>query len=1045
MDYNKSIENRSRMLKDFSEFFDLTIGPNKFRLIDVTTIDSSDTYVDCLIKSKTYEYIVRFLVEIYEGPLTGHKQEVYVNIPKMSNKGFIITNKEGVIKWRAGITIGSINKVIKSYKGDIETNKFKLYLTGKIPYFSIRKEGTEYNFLAYPYLKFLDADQGNLDKYFSESIESDEIEKNYFKIDLTDEYGEKFKKKFYQLTKRDITTDYISGNDILDLIKVFYDNPTYFDKFSPFDVEFLNQYSSLIKELHRARWKIMREMTDDYKYENKLRGYILTKNISRLFSLQSLSEEDSDPEALRSIQSGSDSNAGAFLSQTNKIYFRSYTKKEQIEYTPDFLGLICPMKTPEGVSLINIKNELARNVNIDEGTAYIEVLDHDFKRVKLDFWTYYRSKILSPSSYDYDNKKVFLNDGKITYLFSGDFFTEKYENDNQFDYIRCNDSDMLAYNTAMIPMMNKNDSVRISMATNMFDQSIPVVGARPPIVATGVEKEIYEKSDMTYKSPISGIVTGIIDNFIKIKNEDTGEEVIVSTPPSSKTMNHTYNLYNLTVKEGDKVKKDQVILASNSFKNEQLAVTVPLTVAYMDYDFYTEEDGYVIREGVCDLLAHEMESDVIIKIPNALRCIFDKEKTLEAINNSGAFDGKTISGIKDLNEFGLPIIGKTYYKDDILMAYQKQLDPKISRKAVINELLSKGPEFGISIEKLPYGMDQGTVVDIQVAVPPGNTEDKLQDLNNYYKEEFNKANSKITEFLNSEYLVKREEVLPDKDNRCIVFIKMKYKLRAKVGDKISNRFASKGSIVKIIPDREMPRIGGPDGKLIDLLSAPVTRFNRKNLATDIESILGLVSYEAYKKGSELVKENKFGELSNMLNLIHVTTKYTNMTDEQLLAYHNSQDEYYQLIVTSMDKKYTKEKVRELCKFFNIDMDEGYNLYLPAYERMTRNKIEVGITNIMRLHFLIDNKLAATSEIYEGDNLVLGVGKHRPSGQKIGEMESWAVRSHGISEVIEELSGRKIKDLTLPKLEMEYMLLGLMINKDQEFIDDEDQVLKDLQN
>lgn len=1043
MEYNKFIENKETLIRDFSPFFNLNIDNAYFlKLVDVVIHQPADSYVDCLIKSKAYLYTVDFIIESVDGPNKGYRFTVPVDIPKMGTKGFILLNKDGILRWKAPIIIGDIKVVIQKYKDRIETSLFKMYMSefttknGFTTYSRIdNSDNSEdlFSYKTYPYLKYLGVSEEKLKKYFKET--DDDMKSTYKPIQIPEgEEGEKLRMKFFQLTKTELKGKSFSGEDLFKLIELYHEKPEYMEKFSPFDITFINQYMSMILALRTRKWTITRRFTESFKKIKRFDGNYLSREINSIFTF--IKEEEKDVN--RTIQSGSDSNAGSFLSQTNKIYFKKFGQRKKIEYTPDFLGLICPLKTPEGVGLVNIKNELARNITIDDGKAYVSVYNKDGEKLTLDYFTYYKSKVLNTSCYDYDNKKILPVNGNIQYLYAGDFYTEKYESDNQFDYIRCSDSDMFAYNTAMVPMMNKNDSIRISMSTNMMDQAIPIKGAHPPIVATGVEKEVYDNSDMTYKSDVDGEVVGIIDNFIKIIEKDTNRVRIISTPPNLKSlMDGTYNIYHPTVKKGDQVKKGQVILASNSFKDGQLSLTVPLLAAYTHYEFADEEDGFAIREGVCDLLAHEMEGELVIKCPVDLRCIFSKDEVINAAKSENILNKRVMDQVMELSDYGLPIVGKKYVKGDIVCAFLQQEDPRKSGAALIRESikdlaknkLNIETKYNLMLKTLPYGMQEGVVTEVQVAIPPGITEDGLPKLRDYYKDLYDKENKSISEFLNNESIIEKQRINYDKDYRIIVYVKFKYNLQARIGDKISNRFGSKGSIVSIIPDADMPRVGGPKGQVVDIIISPKARFNRKNPATDIESTLGLVSKCAYDKGAKLLEERKFGEYANMLNLIHVTDRYTKASEQELINYHKSQDRYYQLIVTAMDKKYTKDKVLELCRYFDININEGYNLYLPTYDEMTRNKVEIGITNIMRLHFLVADKLRATSELDSENGLVFGIGRYRPGGQRIGEMEKWALMSHGTAGIVEELSGKSMKDLTMPKLEMEYLFLGLVIGKE----------------
>ncbi len=216
--------------------------------------------------------------------------------------------------------------------------------------------------------------------------------------------------------------------------------------------------------------------------------------------------------------------------------------------------------------------------------------------------------------------------------------------------------------------------------------------------------------------------------------------------------------------------------------------------------------------------------------------------------------------------------------------------------------------------------------------------------------------------------------LPPVANKVVrVFIAQKRKIS--VGDKMAGRHGNKGIIAKILPVEDMPFL--PDGTPVDIVLNPLGVPSRMNIGQTYETMLGLVS---------------------MLN-----------------------NKHYE--VPPFDEMYDPEASRKLVlnelltakKDNNIDWikDNGKSvLYDGRTGEAFDNPCLVGKIYMMKLVHLVDDKIHArsTGPYSLVTQQPLG-GKAQFGGQRLGEMECWALEAYGAGYILQEMLTVKSDDVT----------------------------------
>lgn len=216
--------------------------------------------------------------------------------------------------------------------------------------------------------------------------------------------------------------------------------------------------------------------------------------------------------------------------------------------------------------------------------------------------------------------------------------------------------------------------------------------------------------------------------------------------------------------------------------------------------------------------------------------------------------------------------------------------------------------------------------------------------------------------------------LPPVANKIVrVFIAQKR--RVSVGDKIAGRHGNKGIIAKILPVEDMPYL--PDGTPVDILLNPLGVPSRMNVGQTYETMLGLASMLTGKHYEIPPFDEMFGEEAS--------------------------------------KRLVLDEIKEAKQLHGINWisDDGkVVLYDGRTGEAFDNPCLVGKIYMMKLVHLVDDKIHArsTGPYSLVTQQPLG-GKAQFGGQRLGEMECWALEAYGAAYSLQEMLTVKSDDVT----------------------------------
>ena len=711
-------------------------------------------------------------------------------------------------------------------------------------------------------------------------------------------------------------------------------------------------------------------------------------------------------------------------------------------------GRLCPIETPEGPN-IGLISSLC---------VYAKVNDLGFIE------TPYRKSVDGVVDVNTDPKYMTAEqeEGHIIAQANsplndkGSFSNDRIKSRREHDYLVAEPNSVTMMDVApnqiasiaasLIPFLEHDDANRALMGSNMMRQAVPLLRTDAPIVGTGLEPHVAKDSRTMINAEGEGTVTYVDAKKIIIEYKRSKVEDVTSFDDNVKTYYLTkfqktnqrtcINIQPI-VRAGDKVKKGQVLCEGYATENGELAIGRNLKVAFMPWKGYNFEDAIILSERV-------VREDLFTSLHIAEHVVNVRETKRGAEELTADIPNISEIATKDLDENGMVRVGAHVSTGDIL----------------IGKITPKGESDPTPEEKLLraiFGEKAGDVKDASLKTKPSNqgvvigkslfsktvkdrrakSQDKV-DLekidSNFHKDADALKNllatklynviggkaakgvknilgeivvSKSTKFTKkilinidftmvdphkwtssddinvlvnliiSNYLRKYNDVFGDYRRKRFAIsvgdelpagvlklakVQIAQKRKVKVGDKLAGRHGNKGIVSRVVRDEDMPFL--EDGTPVDIILNPLGVPSRMNLGQIYETILGWAGQKLSKK--------------------YFTPVFDGASIDQI----NSETD--------------EANLPRLGQTFLFDGGTGERFEQTA---------TVGIIYMLKLGHLIDDKMHARS--IGPYSLItqqpLG-GKAQFGGQRLGEMEVWALEGYGASNILQEMLTLKSDDV-----------------------------------
>jgi DNA-directed RNA polymerase subunit beta len=716
---------------------------------------------------------------------------------------------------------------------------------------------------------------------------------------------------------------------------------------------------------------------------------------------------------------------------------------------PSHYSRICPIETPEGPN-IGLITSLATYARINE-FGFIEA---PFRKVRKGRVTD-EVEFLSPLDGDQVviaqansamNKEGMLTSETITAREAGEFVTTTPD---KVDYLDVSPKQVVSVATALIPFLEHDDANRALMGSNMQRQAVPTVKSEAPLVGTGMEAVVARDSGYLAIAQRDGIVESVdarrivVRTGIKEKDDKKKSSRILDTYDLVKfqrTNQNTCITQTPIVRVGQPVKHGQVLADGPAMDRGELALGKNALVAFMPWGGYNYEDAILLSE---KLVKEDIFTSIHIEEfeVEARDTKLGKEEITRDIPNLGE------EALRNLDESGIVRIGAEVKPGDILVGKvtpkgETQLTPEEKLlRAIFGEKAGDVKDTSLQV---PPGIE-GIVVDVKIFSRKGvdkdersrtiETDDRVK-VERDYQEELRiieeERNRKIRKLLlgqfvgrdlmdpdSGEVILKKKgritaEVLrklSDDDVRRVILadaeeqkkldeiereakdqieilqtqydekvgrlrrgdelppgviklvkVYLAIKRKIAVGDKMAGRHGNKGVVSRIMPEEDMPYL--PDGTPVEIVLNPLGVPSRMNVGQILETHLG---WAAKALG------------------IHVETPVFDGASER--------------------------EIKELLKKAKLPESGQSVVYDGRTGEPFKSPITVGYMYMLKLHHLVDDKIHARS--IGPYSLVtqqpLG-GKAQFGGQRLGEMEVWALQAYGAASTLQEFLTVKSDDV-----------------------------------
>ena len=340
-------------------------------------------------------------------------------------------------------------------------------------------------------------------------------------------------------------------------------------------------------------------------------------------------------------------------------------------------GRICPIETPEGTN-IGLISSMAIYSGVDSYgflvTPYRKVskgkLTDDVVWLRAD--EEHEAHLAPADATVVDGKLV---GESIIARYRGDFVLVPAED---IQFIDVAPSQMVGVSAGLIPFLEHDDANRALMGSNMQRQAVPLLVTEPPIVATGMERDVAANSGLIVRAARKGTVTyvdadsieigpasgsGPVDRYVLRKYVGLNERTCQNQKP--------------IVVLGQKVEKGEVIADGAATYKGELALGRNVLVGFMAWDGFNFEDAIIISQELVEddvyTSIHIEEYDIEIRDTKLGREEFTRD-----IPNVGE------RALHNLDESGIVRIGTYVRPGDILVG---KVSPKSKTELTPEEKL----------------------------------------------------------------------------------------------------------------------------------------------------------------------------------------------------------------------------------------------------------------------------------------------------------------------------------------------------------------------
>jgi DNA-directed RNA polymerase subunit beta len=691
-------------------------------------------------------------------------------------------------------------------------------------------------------------------------------------------------------------------------------------------------------------------------------------------------------------------------------------------------GRICPIETPEG-SNIGLIASLSLYARLDEYGFLVTPYRKVSKGKVTDKVVSLRADqefdaVLAPADTKMD--KAGLIDGKVVLSRVNGEFSQIERANVQF--IDISPMQLVGVSAALIPFLEHDDANRALMGSNMQRQAVPLLTTDPPLVATGMERDVAGNSGMVVRTKNAGKVDYVDADSIVIGEETYNLRKFVGL--NEKTCLNQRPI----VKPGQKVAAGEIIADGAATKNGELALGRNILVGFMVWDGYNFEDAIIVSEELIrkDIFTsiHIQHFDVEIRETKLGR----EEFTRDIPNVSE-------TALARLDDTGVVMVGTKVGPSDILVG---KVSPKSKSELTPEEKLlhaifgRAGEDVKNDSLEVPPGV-YGTVIGTRRFTRNVDTSEEQSAKN---LRMIRKAEREFTETMREQVerlvedakaispaaikddttgrQIKIDEEADATELRRIFELLRKrcmenytrgtgeklYKTFREYADQIEERENEKNKVVNRLSRGDELPTGVLE--LVKCFIATKRTLSVGDKMAGRHGNKGVISVILPKEDMPFLDDGT--PLQILLNPLGVPSR---MNVGQILETHlgwAASKLGFQAITPVFDGA-SEDQIHEALAEAGLPEDGKSVLYDGRTGAPFDQKVTVGYLYMLKLHHLVADKVhaRATGPYSLITQQPLG-GKARFGGQRFGEMEVWALEAYGAASILQELLTVKSDDV-----------------------------------
>ena len=616
-------------------------------------------------------------------------------------------------------------------------------------------------------------------------------------------------------------------------------------------------------------------------------------------------------------------------------------------------GRMCPIETPEGPN-IGLITSLATFAKINQ-YGFIEApyrkVDKETGRVT-DEIVYMTADtedefVIAQANEPLDEEGRFI-DKKVSARYRDEILEVP---GLRIDYMDISPRQLVSVVTACIPFLENDDANRALMGSNMQCQAVPLLTTDSPIVGTGIEHKIAKDSGSAVLTKEDGVVEKVAADQIVIKG-DSGIRHTHKLIKFARSNQSCCINYRPIVKEGERVKKNDIIADGPAMDNGELALGKNILIGFMTWEGYNYEDAVLISEEL-------VKNDVFTSIHVEEYECEARDTKLGPEEITRDIPNVSEDTLKDLDEQGIIRIGAEVHAGDILVG---KVTPKGETELTAEERLlraifgEKAREVRDTSLRVPHG-EQGIIIDVK----------------KFTRENGDELSPGVNEVV-----------------RCVIAQKRKIS----VGDKMAGRHGNKGVVSRVLPQEDMPFL--EDGTPLQIVLNPLGVPSRMNIGQVLEMHLGY-AYRCLSLKTREQLENTIIDDNFRQNIIDAKSK--------------AREGRFIKLATPVFDGAQDEDIKLAFKEAGLRPDFKSVVYDGRTGEKFDNPVTVGVMYYLKLHHLVDDKIHArsTGPYSLVTQQPLG-GKAQFGGQRFGEMEVWALEAYGAAYTLQEILTVKSDDI-----------------------------------